>query len=233
MTDASAPLRAVLFDLDGTLVDSAPDLIGALDALLQAHGRPPVGLAAGRTMIGEGAARLVERGFVARGGLDLPLETLVPQFVALYEDRLVRLTRPFPGAADTLALLADRGFALGLCTNKPDRATHRILDALGLSRFFASVVGGDGVRKPAAEPVLRCLAGLGVAPAQALFVGDSPVDHAASRAAGVRVALVSFGYTPVPAREIGADHVVDTLPDLLALLPGPNRRGSATGTDVA
>lgn len=233
MTDVSRPFRAVLFDLDGTLVDSAPDLIGALDALLQAHGRPAVGLAAGRTMIGEGAARLVERGFAARGGLEMPLETLVPQFVALYEDRLVRLTRPFPGAAETLARLADRGFALGLCTNKPDRATHRILGALGLAGFFASVVGGDGVRKPAADPVLRCLAGLGARPAEALFVGDSPVDHAASRAAGVRVALVSFGYTPVPVREIGADHVVDALPDLLALLPDAAQQRSATGTDVA
>jgi phosphoglycolate phosphatase len=229
MSLATAPLRAVVFDLDGTLVDSAPDLIGALDSLLEAHGRAAVGLAAGRTMIGEGAARLVERGFAVRGGLDRPLEDLVPQFVALYEERLVRLTRPFPGAVQTLATLAERGLALGLCTNKPDRATRRILDALGIGGFFASVVGGDGVRKPAADPVLRCVAGLGVRPAEALFVGDSPVDHAASRAAGVRVALVSFGYTPVPAREIGADHVVDALPELVALVTGA---GSAAGTDI-
>jgi phosphoglycolate phosphatase len=219
MSRVSPPLRAVLFDLDGTLVDSAPDLVGALDALLAAHGREPVGLAEGRTMIGEGAARLVERGFAARGGLPAPLAELVPDFVARYEDRLVDLTRPYPGAADALAAMAARGLPLGLCTNKPDRATHRILEALDLARFFACVIGGDGIRKPAPDPVLRCLAGLGAAPGEALFVGDSPVDHAAARAAGIRLALVSFGYTAVPARELGADHVVDSFADLLGLLP--------------
>jgi len=215
----SALAFAAIFDLDGTLVDSAPDLVGALDALLAAHGREPVGLCDGRTMIGEGAARLVERWFAARGGLPAPLEDLVPDFVARYEGRLVNQTRTYPGASGALDAMAMRGLALGLCTNKPDRATHRILEALDLARFFASVVGGDGIRKPAPDPVLRCLAGLGAAPSEALFVGDSPVDHAAARAAGIRVALVSFGYTAVPARDIGADHVVDSYADLLGLLP--------------
>lgn len=220
MPRVSPQIRSILFDLDGTLVDSAPDLIGALDALLASHGRDPVGLAGGRTMIGEGAARLVERGFAAKGGLPRPVETLVPDFVALYERRLVDLTRPYPGVEETLEALARRGFTLGLCTNKPDHATRKMLDALGLARFFASVVGGDGVRKPAPEPVLRCLAGLDTPPEQALFVGDSPVDHAAARAAGLRVALVSFGYTAIPVREIGADHVIDRMTELLDLLPG-------------
>ncbi len=218
MSGVRPPLRAVIFDLDGTLVDSAPDLVGALDSLLVSHGRDPVGLAAGRTMIGEGAARLVERGFAARGGLPAPLADLVPAFVGLYETRLVRLTRPYPGAAETLAAIAARGLALGLCTNKPARATRRILDELGLARFFSHVGGGDGIRKPDPDPVRRCLAGLGSSPAQALFVGDSPVAHAAAGAAGKRVARGRVGNKPQTANEIGADHVVDTLPALLDLL---------------
>ncbi|MFM8679033.1 MAG: phosphoglycolate phosphatase [Alphaproteobacteria bacterium] len=211
-------IRSILFDLDGTLVDSAPDLVGALDALLGEHGRAPVGEAAGRTMIGEGAARLVERGFAARGGLPGPVGGLVPRFVEIYEARLTRVTRPFEGAVAVLSALRDAGFALGICTNKPDRATHRILGELGLSGFFSAVVGGDGVRKPDPDPVLRCLAALGGDAREAVFVGDSPVDLAAARAAGLPVILVSFGYTAVPARELGADHVVDSLPEIAALV---------------
>lgn len=211
-------IRSILFDLDGTLVDSAPDLVGALDALLLEHGRAPVGEAAGRTMIGEGAARLVERGFATRGGLPGPVAGLVPRFVEIYEERLTRVTRPFAGAIEALEALHAGGFALGICTNKPDRATHRILGELGLARFFSAVVGGDGVRKPAPDPVLRCLAALGGEASASVFVGDSPVDHAAARAAGLPVILVSFGYTAVPARELGADHVVDSLSELPRLV---------------
>ena len=211
-------IRSILFDLDGTLVDSAPDLVGALDALLGEHGRAPVGEPEGRTMIGEGAARLVERGFAARGGLPGPVGGLVPRFVEIYESRLTRVTRPFDGAVEALSALRADGFELGICTNKPDRATHRILGELGLSGFFSAVVGGDGVRKPDPDPVLRCLSALGGSAREAAFVGDSPVDLAAARAAGLPVILVSFGYTAVPARELGADHVVDSLREIPRLV---------------
>ena len=211
-------IRSVLFDLDGTLVDSAPDLVGALDSLLAEHGRAPVGAAAGRTMIGEGAARLVERGFAARGGLPGPVAGMVPRFVELYEARLTSDTRPFPGAIEALGQLRDAGLRLGICTNKPDRATHRMLGELGLAGFFSAVVGGDGVRKPDPDPVLRCLSALGGVAGEAAFVGDSPVDLAAARAAGLPVILVSFGYTAVPARELGADHVVDSLAEIPRLV---------------
>jgi len=211
-------IRAVIFDLDGTLVDSAPDLIGALDTLLIAHGRTPIGVAAGRALIGDGAAKLVERGFAARGGLPAPLAALVPPFIDLYEERLARLTRPFAGVPETLAALAAGGLALGLCTNKPDRATATLLEALDLARHFAAVIGGDGRRKPDPEPVLRCLAALGATPDTTLFVGDSPVDHQAARAAGLPVALVSFGYTPVPVRSLAPDHVLDDFAALRGLL---------------
>ncbi|MBL8697147.1 MAG: phosphoglycolate phosphatase [Alphaproteobacteria bacterium] len=211
-------MTAVIFDLDGTLVDSAPDLVGALDALLREFGRDPVG-AAGRTMIGDGAAKLVERGFMARGGLPLALPELSRRFVEIYESRLTELTRPFAGVDATLTALRARGLGLGVCTNKPDRATRVLLDALDLARHFTAVVGGDGVRKPAPDPVHRTLAGLGASADRTLFVGDSPVDLAAARAAGTPVVLVSFGYTATPARALGADAVIDdfaALPGLLA-----------------
>lgn len=213
-------IRTILFDLDGTLVDSAPDLIGALDTLMVEHGRAPIGLAEGRAMIGDGAARLVERGFAARGGPPAPLPALVASFVATYEGRLTRATRAFDGVAATLETLVARGLVLGVCTNKPDRATRVLLEALDLARFFSAVVGGDSVRKPDPDPVNRCLAALGGARAQALFVGDSPVDLAAARAARLPVVLVSFGYTSVPARTLGADRVIDSFAELADLLPG-------------
>ena len=212
-------VRTVLFDLDGTLVDSAPDLIGALDTMLIAHGRAPVGIALGRSMIGDGAAKLVERGFAARGGPPAPLASLVPSFIDIYEGRLTRETRAFDGVASTLAALAARGLKLGVCTNKPDRATHALLEALDLAHFFSAVIGGDGIRKPDPDPVHRCLDALGGTRDQALFVGDSPIDLAAARAAGLPIVLVSFGYTAVPARALGADRVIDRFEELAALLP--------------
>jgi phosphoglycolate phosphatase len=220
MSQPIKDIRTILFDLDGTLVDSAPDLIGALDMLMIEQGRSPIGVAEGRAMIGDGAARLVERGFVARGGAPAALPELVARFMKIYEGRLTRETRSFDGVIPTLEALAARGLALGVCTNKPDHATHALLEALGLARFFSAVVGGDGVRKPDPEPVNRCLDALGGKRSQALFVGDSPVDMAAARAAGIPIVLVSFGYTAVPARALGADRVIDRFEELVDLLRG-------------
>jgi phosphoglycolate phosphatase len=220
MSQQIKDIRTILFDLDGTLVDSAPDLIGALDTLMIEHGRAPVGVAEGRGMIGDGAARLVERGFAARGGAPTSLPDLVARFIAIYEGRLTRETRSFDGVVPTLEALTARGLALGVCTNKPDHATHVLLEALGLARFFSAVVGGDGVRKPDPEPVNRCLAALGGVRSRALFVGDSPIDLAAARAAGLPIVLVSFGYTAVPARALGADRVIDRFEELADLLVG-------------
>ncbi len=210
--------RAVLFDLDGTLVDSAPDLAGALDTLLASHGRAPVGVAAARAMIGDGAAKLVERGFCATGGLTAPLDALVPAFMSLYEGRIAAQTRPFPGVVATLARLAGAGIGLGVCTNKPDRATAALLGALDLARFFAVAVGGDGKRKPDPQPVRRALSALGATPGEALFVGDSAIDVAAARATGLKVVVVAFGYARIPVRELGADAVIDRFDELPGLL---------------
>ncbi|HSE77021.1 MAG TPA: HAD-IA family hydrolase, partial [Alphaproteobacteria bacterium] len=141
------------------------------------------------------------------------------RFLELYEPRIARLSRPYPGVRDTLARLAGAGFRLGVCTNKASRATRRLLDDLALSRYFAAVAGGDGpARKPDPKHLLAVLDALGAAPETALMVGDSANDVHAARAAGVRVAVVSFGYTTVPAAELGADALIDRFEQLAALV---------------
>jgi len=213
-----AGVRAVLFDLDGTLVNSVADLAAAFDALLAERGRAPLGLARARGLMGNGPARFVENGFAATGGLPAPLDELVPRFLALYEGRIAAETRPFPGAVETLARLAAAGLGLGVVTNKPDRPTRLLLEALDLARYFSAVVGGDGRRKPDPEPVHRALAALGARAGDALLVGDSAVDVAAARASALPVAVVSFGYTETPAAELGADAVLASFAELETLL---------------
>lgn len=214
-----APLDAVIFDLDGTLVDTAPDLGDALNRLLSEHGRDAIGADGLRRMIGDGVAKLVERGFLATGGLPGELGGLVRRFLALYEPAIADRSLPFPGVVQTLAALKQAGLRLGVCTNKPDEATRRLLEALDLHRYFDAVSGGDvPARKPDARHLLGVVERLGTAPARALMVGDSTNDVAAARNANVPVVVVSFGYTVVPATELGADAVVDSFAELAALL---------------
>jgi len=212
---------AVIFDLDGTLVDTAPDLGGALNRLLAEHGRPPIGADGIRRMIGDGAAKLVERGFAATGGLPVALPSLVERFLAIYEPNIAETSRPFRGVVETLKRLNDAGLRLAVCTNKPDEATRRLLAALDLDRYFAAVSGGDvPARKPDARHLLGVLQQLGSQPSRSLMVGDSTNDVAAARNAGVPVVVVSFGYTAIPATRLGADAVIDdfgVLPEMLAL----------------
>ena len=217
---ALTPPRAVVFDLDGTLVDTAPDIIAALNALLAEQGRPSLHAAAVRQLIGDGAQKLVERGFAATGGpAPQALAGLSRRFLELYEPRVARLSRPFPGVRETLGQLADAGLRLGVCTNKSSRVTRRLLDDLALSGYFAAIAGGDvPARKPDPKHVLGVLDALGATPETALMVGDSANDVRAARAAGVRIAVVSFGYTTVPAAELGADALIDRFEQLAALV---------------
>jgi len=216
--------RALLVDLDGTLVDSLPDLMAALNRLLAAEGQASLNAAEVRPMVGDGAARLVERAFAARGGPgDVPLPALVERFLAIYEADPVAQTRPYPGAAETLEALAAAGWRLAICTNKPEAASRKVLQGLGLAGLFQEVAGGDSfpVRKPDAGHLLGALGCLDVLPRHAVMLGDSHNDLQAARNAGLPVILVSFGYTRTPARELGADAVIDhfdELPDALARL---------------
>jgi phosphoglycolate phosphatase len=218
----SASPRAAIFDLDGTLVDSVPDLAAALNRVLAEAGLPSQPLDAVARMVGHGVARLVERGFAVAGApLDLAvLPRWVERFLHFYAEDLSTLTRPYPGVPEALDALLAAGWRLGVCTNKPTRLSVALLDALGLGPRFGAVVGGDAApeRKPHPAPLLMTLDRLGVPPAAAVFVGDSETDVLTARAAGLPVALVRHGYTAMEVESLGADAVVDDLSALPALL---------------
>lgn len=198
--------RAVVFDLDGTLCDSVPDITAALNRVLEEQGRPPLPAATVRTLVGDGAAVLVRRALAEFGGLPPEgAEPHVERFIAIYEADPSARTTLFPGVAEALARLAAGGAVLGVCTNKPLRATQRLLADLGIARHFGAVVGGDSfpTRKPSPEPLLGVLAALGVAPADTAYVGDNEHDAATGLAAGAaRVLLLSHGYARVPYEEL-------------------------------
>lgn len=219
----------VIFDLDGTLIDSAPDLAEALNRVLADQGLPSVELAAVRHMIGDGAVKLIERGFTAAGRAfdgNLPQE-LRQGFMDHYEDCMTDKTLPFPGAVEALEYLAGEGIRMAVCTNKPVAMSEVILDRLGLSKFFDALFGGDsvGVTKPDPTPLYAAIEGAGGNaspgnPNGAVMVGDSHTDVATARAAGAPVVVVSFGYTRIAPRELGADVVIDHYDELIPALAG-------------
>jgi len=218
-----APARnALVFDLDGTLIDSAPDLHRCLNAVLAEEGRAGVSLADIRAMVGDGAAKLVERGFADTGAAVDPaaLPALVQRFLLHYSAGRHALTRAFPGVVETLALLHGRGYRLGVCTNKPYRPTMEILETLGLTGYFGAVTGGDSlpVRKPDPGHLLGTLDLLGAAAERAVMIGDSANDVAVARAAGVPALLVRYGYTTRPVEELGGDLVMDRFDEIVPWL---------------
>jgi phosphoglycolate phosphatase len=211
--------HAVVFDLDGTLVDTAPDLCGTLNRLLAEHGRPTISLMDIRPMIGDGAAKMVERGFGATGGLPDDMAVLVRRFLELYEAGVADESRPFPHVVETLKRMREAGIRLGVCTNKLTGLSQRLLDQLDLSRYFDVLVGGDvPARKPDPRHVLMTAEKLGAKPDTALMIGDSLNDVAAAKAAKVNVIAVTFGYTNTPAIELGADAVIDSFAELPPLI---------------
>jgi phosphoglycolate phosphatase len=215
MPSPTSRFSAIVFDLDGTLVDSAPDLCGVVNDMLQQHGRVVLDMEDIRKMVGDGAAKLIERGFGATGGLPVPLPDLTAEFIRLYEARIARETRPFPGVLDTLERFKAAGLRMGVCTNKTTHLSRRLLDELDMTRFFSVIVGGDGpTRKPDPEHLRATIAALDAQDSTSLMVGDSRNDVAAAKAAGVEVVAVTFGYTTIPPRELGADRVIDRFDEL-------------------
>ncbi len=210
---------AIVFDLDGTLLDTAPDLCGTLNELLAEHGRPTIPLDRLRPMIGDGAAKMVERGFAASGDVPADFTGLVRRFIELYAARIAAETRPFPGVVDCLERLRAVGTQLAICTNKTTSLTESLLAALDLAAYFPVVIGGDGpARKPDPRHLLAVVERLGVTPQSTLMIGDSINDVAAAKAAGIKVVAVTFGYTTTPALELGADAVIDSFAELPRLL---------------
>lgn len=188
------PLRAVLFDLDGTLADTAPDLIAAVNRLLIEEARAPLPDAALRPLVSKGGRALLARAF---SDLDAAArEPLLPRFLAAYAEALAVHTRPFDGVEPLLVDIEARGLAWGIVTNKPEGLAVGVVEGLGWSTRSKVLVGGDTlpVRKPAPEPLLHAAARLGVAPAQCLYVGDDARDIEAAKAAGMPSAAALWGY---------------------------------------
>jgi phosphoglycolate phosphatase len=217
--DLSALSGAVIaFDLDGTLVDTAPDLVAALNMLLQADGLAPLPLEAARRFIGRGGPLLIERGFSAAGApvTEERLAELYERFLAHYLGHIADRSRPFPGVVEALDAMAAAGARLAVCTNKRTDLSTALLDALGLSGRFAAIVGPDLARaaKPDPAHLTAAVAMAGGEIGRAVMVGDAATDAGAARAAGAGLVLVSFGYTEIPAAELAPDILIDHFDDL-------------------
>jgi phosphoglycolate phosphatase len=206
----------LVFDLDGTLVDSAPDLRAALNEMLRERGRPPLSLRQVKHMIGDGAAALVARALAVSGG-DLPdVASALPRFIELYEAEAVRLTRPYPAVPETLAALRRRGYRMAICTNKPQRATITVLEGLGLLALFDGIAGGDSfpVRKPDPGHLLGLIGTVGARAESAAMIGDSENDAAVARAARVPLVLMRHGYARADLDSLGADALLNHFAEL-------------------
>jgi phosphoglycolate phosphatase len=211
---------AVVFDLDGTLVDSAPDLLVCANRLLAEMDLPQLDLPTVTSFIGDGIPPLVERCFAAAGRpvSGAPLQAAIVRYKAIYAAAPAVHSRPYEGAVTALAELREHGVGLGVCTNKSEPLAREVLDALALTRFFSAIVGGDTlpVHKPDPAPLAHTARLLGAVSGSVVYVGDSEVDAATAAAAGVPFALFTRGYRKAPAESLTAFARFDDF----AALPG-------------
>jgi len=220
----------VVFDLDGTLVDTAPDLINALNFVLDREGMPPVPLHAARNMIGAGARKLIERGLEVDGRITSAedITRMLGDFIDYYAAHIADASRPFEGLEGALDELSSRGFRFAVCTNKLEWLSKLLLDQLQLSSRFSAICGADtfGVSKPDPMFLRETIARAGGNPSAAVMVGDAGPDIGVARRAGIPVIGVEFGYTEVPIAELKPDlligHMRD-LPDAVERLMAPRR----------
>ena len=214
MTDAPT----LVFDLDGTLVDTAPDLIAALNFVLEGEGLPPIPLHSARNMIGAGARKLIERGLEREGRAASvkDINRMTVDFVEYYAAHIADASRPFEGLEGALDELSSHGFRFAVCSNKLEWLSKRLLDQLGLSPRFAAICGGDtfGVSKPDPDILRQTVARAGGRLATTVMVGDAGTDIGVARRAGVPVIAVSFGYTDVPIVELKPDRLIHHLREL-------------------
>jgi phosphoglycolate phosphatase len=213
-----APVCTVVFDLDGTLVDTAPDLVNALNFVLDREGMPPLPLASARNMIGAGARRMIERGFEAdgRAASVADIDRLTKDFVAYYADHIAEGSRPFEGLEAALDELAGRGYRFAVCTNKLEWLSKKLLDELGLSPRFSAICGADtfGISKPDPAILQQTVARAGGEISSTIMVGDAGPDIGVARRAGVPVIGVEFGYTEVPIADLKPDRLIGHFRDL-------------------
>lgn len=212
----------IAFDLDGTLVDTAPDLLGALNHVLGEAGLAPVDLPTIATLIGNGARAMMEKGFGVQG-VTLPaaeMDAAFDRFIAYYIDNIAVGSRPFDGCPEALDALLDAGATLCVCTNKRQGLSDQLLEELGLSGRFAAVLGADRAtnRKPHQDHVFEAIAAAGGKPERALFVGDSRTDEKAARNAGLPFLFVTFGYEAEAIEDIAPDSVIGHYSELVPAL---------------
>jgi len=210
--------RTIVFDLDGTLVDTAPDLINALNFVLDREGLPPVPLHSARNMIGAGARKLIERGLEVEGREASPAELarLTDDFIGYYAEHIADFSRPFDGLEPALDDLTALGCRFAVCTNKSEWLSKRLLDRLNLSVRFDAICGADtfGVSKPDPAILRQTVARAGGELSSTVMVGDAGPDIGVARRAGVPVIGVSFGYTDVPVASLKPDRVIDHMSEL-------------------
>ncbi|MBV8473118.1 MAG: phosphoglycolate phosphatase, partial [Hyphomicrobiales bacterium] len=210
----------IVFDLDGTLAETAPDLIAALNFVLTSEGIEPLPLASARYLLGAGGRALISRGFAQAGrALDAPkLEILFDRFLGYYNDHIADHSTLFPGVIESLDRFAAAGWRLAVCTNKIEASSHLLLGKLGVAGRFAFICGQDtfGVGKPDPKPLLETIRKVGGRPERTIMVGDSRTDIETARAAGTPVVAVDFGYTDKPVAELGPDRVISHFDALFA-----------------
>lgn len=214
------PSPTIIFDLDGTLIDTAPDLIDTLNVIFTREGLPPVPYEAARNAIGGGAKTMIARGIEAEGRVfsAQKLEQMFADFIAHYSDHVADRSRPFPGLIDALDTLAARGCRFAVCTNKLERLSVLLLGKLKLADRFVAICGQDtfGIQKPDPEILRQTIAAAGGTLRHAVMIGDSNTDIRTARAAGVPVIAVDFGYSERPIAEFGPDRIINHFSQLPA-----------------
>ena len=211
-------MTAILFDLDGTLVETGPDLLAATNGVLAEEGVEPIAIDHLGHLVGQGGRAMLERAFTLRERppSDDELDRYMPRFLELYEGSIPGTSEPFPGMVSALDRLAAAGHRFAVCTNKPEGMSVKLLEALDLSDRFDAICGPDtfGVRKPDPQHILKTIERMGGNPADAIMVGDSISDVEAARRADVPCVGVPFGYSDRPIRELNPTVVIDSFDDL-------------------
>ena len=214
----SLAAATIVFDLDGTLIDTAPDLIDTLNVVFEREGLPPLAFDTARNLIGGGAKTMILRGVQLEGRVLAPgrLEELFADFIAHYTDHIADRSRPFPGLIEALDELTARGARLAVCTNKLEGLSLLLLQQLKLADRFEAICGQDtfGIQKPDPEVLRRTIAAAGGDPRRAIMVGDSATDIRTARAAGIPVVAVDFGYSDKPVAEYEPDRLISHFAEL-------------------